>query len=336
MDDQNAEIAILNKKLMQVSGGFRQAILILTANREGLFDLLNVNPATIPLIAAKKVWDERATGIFMNALVSLGFLQKSGDHYSNTEISQELLVSGSPHYQGDILKHNWNLLEFRWMRLEEVLKSGQPVGAVVADDRGERLHNFIAGMANSARLLGESLWSQVDLNGRKRLLDVGGGPGSYAFEACQKFPGLQAVVFDLPEVEPIFQEYRNESNVGERVVFQAGDYLKTTLPSGFNAVLLSNIIHSLGKNDNLTLLTKIREALVPDGLLVLKDFFISPDGTQPLWTALFAVNMLLGTDAGTTYSREGVESWFQQTGFTLVRAFDLTEQTGVLIAKKVA
>lgn len=335
MENRDNDIEALNKRLQQVAGGFRQSILLLSANRHGLFDLLADKPASATEIAAAKKWDERATGIFLNALVGMGFLRKAGEVYSNAEISQKLLVAGSPDYQGDILKHNWNLLEHRWIHVDEVLASGRPVGAPTPGQVQERLHNFIAGMANSARLNAQALWAQVELRGYKRLLDVGGGPGSYGFEACRRFPMLSAVDFDLPEVEPIFREFREKSGVGGRVTFHAGDYLEDSLPAGFDVALLSNIIHSLGEDENLGLLGKIHESLDPGGLFILKDFFVSEDGTLPVVNSLFAVNMLLGTESGRTYIRSEVEQWLDQTGFGEIRYFDLTEQTGVLIAKKV-
>jgi SAM-dependent methyltransferase len=328
------EIASLNQQLMQMANGFRQSILLLNANRLGVFDSLAKKALTAAQLAAQKGWDVRATGLFLNALTGMGLLIKSDGLFSNSDLAAKLLVAGSPFYQGDILRHNQNLLEYRWIRVTEVLQSGRPVGAPVTAQSEERLHDFIAAMANSAQLTAESLWREVDLSGNKHLLDLGGGPGSYAFEACRQFPKLEAVVFDLPEVESIFLEFQAKSETGKRVTYHAGDYLNDLLPGGFGAVLLSNIIHSLGEDENLLLLSKIREALRPGGIVIVKDFFVSADGTQPLWTALFAVNMLLGTESGNTYSRDGVETWLGQTGFEVARYFDLTDQTGVLIGKK--
>jgi SAM-dependent methyltransferase len=335
VNDHENEIASLNKRLQQVAGGFRQSLILLTANRYGIFDLLAGKPASAQDVAAAKSWDLGATTVFLNGLVAMGFLHKAGNLYSNTEISQKLLVAGTPDYQGDILKHNLNLLEYRWIRLHEVLKSGKPASSPAPGLEAERLHNFIAGMANSASLFAPSLWNQVDLSSYQRLLDVGGGPGSYAFEACKRFLGLEAVVFDLPAVEPIFDEYHAKSGLEGRVAFHGGDYLEEALPGGFDVALLSNIIHSLGEEENLVLLGKIRNALLPGGLLILKDFFISEDGTEPLWTALFAMNMVLGTESGNTYTRAAVEKWLSRTGFSLEKYFDLSEQTGVLLAKKI-
>jgi SAM-dependent methyltransferase len=335
MNKNPTEIATLNKQLMQMANGFRQSILLLNANRQGVFDLLAKKTLNSTQVATAKGWDVRATGLFLNALVSMGLLNKTNGLFSNSDLATTMLVAGSPYYQGDILRHNQNLLEHRWIHLSEVLKTGKPVGAPVTDQSEARLHDFIAAMANSAQLTAESLWREVDLSRSKRLLDVGGGPGSFAFEACSIFPALNAVVFDLPEVKSIFQEFQAISRIGNRVSFHAGDYLENSLPGEFDVALLSNIIHSLGEAENLLLLSKVREALLPGGIVIIKDFFVSTDGTHPLWTALFAVNMLVGTESGSTYSRVEVESWLSKTGFEVTQYLDLTEQTGVLIGKKV-
>jgi ubiquinone/menaquinone biosynthesis C-methylase UbiE len=165
-------------------------------------------------------------------------------------------------------------------------------------------------------------------------MDVGGGPGTYGLEACRRFPDLQAVVVDLPEVKLIFEEHRKNSPSGEKVRFVEGNVHSDPLPEGCDAVLLSNVIHSWSSEQNQSLLKKVDRVIAPGGLLIIKDFFISEDGTKPFFAALFSVNMLLGTPQGRCYTRSEVESWLAETSFKPVGFVELTEQAGVLQAMK--
>ena len=339
MSPMDPDITAMIAELSAKANAFRQSILLLTANRFDLFTQLSVKSMTSREIAERLSWNTRAAEVFLNALTALGVLRKEDGRFSNTAISQRLLVKDSPHYQGDILNHNLNLWE-RWSKVGEVLQSGKPARDPRKRRSTEELRNFISGMANTARVSAPDLWERVDLSGRRKLLDAGGGPGTYAFYACRRYPDLEAIVFDLPEVEPIFNEHRAEfgqkalPGVSDKVTFQAGDLHRDPLPEGCDAVLLSNIIHSWGEEENKAIFRKIDAALPPGSLLIIKDFFISEDGTQPLHAALFAVNMLVGTEKGGCYSRAQVKKWMQESHFRVVDDIQLTEQTGVLVGEK--
>lgn len=334
MSTVNSEVEGMVRELSAKVNAFRQSIVLLTANRHSLFSHIASEPMAASQVASRLNWDPRAGEIFLNALVAMGLLRKQDGCFSNTEISERLLVKGSPDYQGDILNHNLYLWE-RWSRIAEVLESGESLRHPQKRRSDDELRAFISGMANIARFSAEKLWERVDLSGRKRLLDVGGGPGIYSYYACTRFPGLEAVVFDLHDVEPIFEEHRERSGAGDRVQFHPGNHLADPFPGGFDVALMSSIIHSLGEDENRALLKKISSVLDPGGLVIVKDFYISEDGTQPLYAALFAINMLIGTQAGGCYSRRTVESWLTEAGFQPKQYFDLTEQAGVLVGEKV-
>lgn len=335
MEPTKIEIAELVQRLNQTANAYRQSILLLTANRFGLFTYLAGKRASAIQIAADLGWDGRIAEVFLNALAAMGFLKKAGGAFSNAEISGKLLVKGGPFYQGDILNHNLNLWE-RWSRVDEVLLSGEPLPEPGKRRGGDELRAFINGMANLAALTAGLLWEKVDLASRHRLLDVGGGPGVFALSACQVNPELEAVVFDLPEVEPIFAEHRKAAEVGRRAKFHAGDFLADPLPAGFDLALLSSIIHSYGEEDNRELIGKIHNSLVPGGLLLVKDFYLSEDGTEPLHAAVFALYMHLGTEEGGCYTRAAVETWLKDAGFEVQEYFLLAEQAGVVAGKKKA
>ncbi len=333
MNPIDPKIPILTKELSEKTNAYRESILLLTANRFDLFDRIAGRSVSASEFARQMEWDLRATEIFLNALAAMGMLQKKQGSFANSEITQLLLVKASPHYQGDILNHNLNLWE-QWSRVGDVLPTGRSLRDPDKKRSPKELRNFIDGMSNIARISAEKLWQEVDLSGRSKFLDAGGGPGTYALSACNHFPGLKAVVFDLPEVEPIFEEHRAKSDVPDRVSFSAGDLHSDPLPTDCDVALLSNIIHSWGEDQNRVIVNKLNEAMPSGSLLLIKDFFISEDGTEPLFSALFAVNMLLGTETGGCYTRNQVESWLKDTSFKPVDFIQLTEQAGVLVAEK--
>lgn len=333
MNHSNNHIVEMRSQLQRIANGFRPAILLLTANQLNLFTELSGKCETAQQIARRLHLDPRATGLFLNALTALGFLKKKDGTYSNSEISENLLVADKPGYQGDILKHNLNLWQ-RWSRIEEVLKTGLPARDPKTRRSDDELRSFILGMANLANSVASLLWEKITLKDPQRLLDLGGGPGTYSFAACRMHPGLSAVVYDLPEVEPIFREQCASHHLNGRVHFHAGDFIRDEIPAGFDVVLLSSIIHSLGEDENQRLFSKIAGSIAPGGTIIVKDFYISEDGTQPLHAALFAVNMLVGTQAGTCYTRSTVERWLQVSGFHSIRFMELDEQSSVVLAER--
>ena len=324
------------EKLTQLSRGFQSAIVLITAAKSGLFDLLDGDKALEPLDIAEKLgYDQRATSILLHALAGMEIIEKRDDgSFANSEIADELLVRGRKYYQGDILAHTGNLIE-RWSKLPEVLKTECPARQGFSPDDGEVLKNFIMGMSNIARLSAEKIAESLDLSGSRKMLDLGGGPGTYAITFCARNPEMKAVVFDRPEViEGITSGQIAESGLEKRVATLGGDYLRDSYGSGYDLVLVSNIIHSLGPEHNLDLLMNCRKAMADGGRIVVKDFLLDDDRVQPAFSSMFAVNMLVGTDEGNCYTIEEVRQWLTECGFSAPELIDLSPQSRMLVAKK--
>ncbi|MFH1735817.1 MAG: methyltransferase [bacterium] len=331
--DNDSNVLQMIKTLNDTANGYKQSILLLTANKCGLFMLINDEALGISAIADNLNWDQHAAEIFLNALTAMGFLQKQQDCYSNTEISKLLLIKGAENYQGDILMHSLHLWE-SWGRVAETLVSGKPNRDPKVPRSPERWRAFIDGMSNIAKISAVRLWDEIMLVNQAKLIDIGGGPGTYCYELCERLPEIECVVFDLPEVKELFAEHRARAGMENRVSFHVGNVHTDPLPDGCDAALLSNVIHSWSEEQNIAVLKKLDEALPAGSLILIKDFFISEDGTDPLFSALFAINMLIGTEAGGCYSRSKVETWLQETAFVPMDFIQLTEQAGVLVAAK--
>jgi ubiquinone/menaquinone biosynthesis C-methylase UbiE len=335
---KNSEIAAVYEKISRLSAisqGFSAAVVITTAAGLELFTMLHqAGPLDAAEIAARLGLDRRATELFLHALVGMGLLEKRDGKFTNSELADELLVKGSPYYQGDILRHNGNLLG-RWIRLPEVLKTGKPVeGYRPADDRTMR-RNFILGMANNASLSAQKVAAVFDLSAYRKMLDLGGGPGTYAIAFCRLNPQLSAVIFDLPEViDEITADQVASSGLTERIGFIRGDYLNDDLGKGYDFIFISNIIHSLGEEENRLLLGRAFKALEAGGRVVVKDFLLDENRAYPPHSSMFALNMLLGTRAGRTYTLSEMRDYLAGAGFCYEKLIDLTPQARMAVAVK--
>ncbi len=173
-----------------------------------------------------------------------------------------------------------------------------PVRQGIAQADEERRESFLLGMFNLANLLAPVLVKQVDLHGRRRLLDLGGGPGTYAIHFCQQNPELKASVYDLPTTRPFAERTIERFGLKERIDFQEGDFLRDKINGSFDVAWLSHILHGEGPEGCARLVEKAVTALEPGGLIMIHEFILNDDQAGPLFPALFSLNMLLGTEAG--------------------------------------
>ncbi len=321
------------EKLTSLARGFQPAVVLTTAAEYELFELLAEGPLSPEQVAAAKGLDARATGIVLHALAGMRLLEKEPDgRFTLSELAAELLVRGKPWYQGDIIRHTGHLIE-RWAQLPQVLKTGRPgAGGCPQDDKRQR-RDFILGMSNNARLSAAKVGALLDLGGVRRMLDLGGGPGTYAISFCEQVPGMRATVFDLPAViDEVTREQVELAGMSDRIDFRRGSYLNDDYGSGYDLVFISNIIHSLDEAGCRELVRRSREALVPGGRLIVKDFLLDEDMVDPPFSSLFAVNMLVGTEGGRCYSLDEVRHWLSELGFgDGVTVAELTPQARMVI-----
>jgi len=219
--------------------------------------------------------------------VAIGLLEKTGARYRNAELSEKYLVAGRPLYQGDIIAHAASVWRF-WDRLQEQIVLD---GAHQGGKRDEH-RNFIMGMHNIAVAgRAEMLIDNVDLSGRKRLFDVGGGPGTYSIAACKRYRQLTAVVFDLPETIAITREVIAAERLQDRVSVQEGNWDTDGFGADNDVVLLSNVLHGPSSNAQFKL-RKAYNSLVAGGLVVIQEFLLNNEETGPVIPALF--NIMVG------------------------------------------
>ena len=175
----------------------------------------------------------------------------------------------------------------------------------------------------------------IDLKGKKRLLDLGGGPGTYAIHFCMANPKLEATVFDLPTTRPFMEKTVERFNLSDRIDFQPGSYLTDEVPGRYDAAWLSHILHGEGPDDCLAIIQKAVSAVEPGGMIMIHDFILENSMDGPLFPALFALNMLLGTPSGQAYSQAQIEEMLEKAGARNIERlpFKGPTESGILIAE---
>ncbi len=270
----------------------------------------------------------------MNALVSLGFLTKQDDLFFNTTESFTFLSKKSPEYLGGLMhsNHLWNT----WSNLTRVVMSGKPANPSEINERGEGwLFPFINAMHDRATRQAPSQLAAVDLSGVKRLLDVGGGSGAYSMAFINMKPDIEATVFDLPNVIPITKKFLAREGYPDKIKTYEGDYTTDELPKGFDLVFLSAIIHSNPLETNALLIRKCFAALNKNGKIVIQDWIMNNDRTQPMAGAIFAINMLVGTEAGDCFTEHEVRGMLNAAGFKNISRRELETGSSQMIASKI-
>ncbi len=318
--------------IMELATAFQRSRPLLTAFELGLFTALASEARTSDEVAAAIGAEPRATDRLMNALVALELLEKVDGRFGNSPLAGKYLVKGRPDYLGGLghTNHLWDT----WSRLTAVVRAGRPEGLGDTDERDDDwLRPFIAAMHTRARQSAGQVVAMLDLDGVSRVLDVGGGSGAYAMAFVRARRGISAVVFDLPKVVPLTRMYTQQEGLAAEVVTVAGNYLHDPLGEGYDLVFMSAVIHSNAVKDNRLLFEKAARALRPGGQLVVQDFLINEERSGPLQPALFALNMLVGTPAGDTYTESEVRQWMAEAGFGGIRRLDTPVGTNLMIGR---
>jgi ubiquinone/menaquinone biosynthesis C-methylase UbiE len=295
-------------EIRKLWSGFQSARVLLTANNYRIFDFL-IKQKAVADIAHDIGADKRAVEIVLDALTGLGLLKKQQNKYKNTTIASRFLVSGTPLYQGDIIKHA-DTLWHNWSGLDTVVKTGTPF-------RTSQNHcAFILGMHNLAVFKAGKIIKGIGLRGVRTALDLGGGPGTYAVEMAQR--GICVTLFDTPDTIKIAKRVIDKKKK-KNLNFIGGDFFYDNLGKDYDLVLISQIFHSYSKKNNIMLLKRCKKALNKNGRIVIQEFFIDENRTHPSRSALFSINMLVNTEGGRCYSPDEIKDWLYELNFRNVR-----------------
>ncbi len=324
------EAGILPDDLNETIRGFMSSRAVLTALELDVFTAVGEG-ALAPEVAGRIQADPRATEMLLNALASLKLLDKKDGSFHVSPVSARFFVEGSRDNARAGLIHTANLWQ-RWSTLTECVRAGTAVQTGKRD--GSWTQAFIAAMDRNARERAHSVVEAVGTDGLRRMLDLGGGSGAYSITFAKAIPGLQADVLDVSEVLSLTRDYIRKAGLSDRVHTRPGDMLHDPLGEDYDLILLSAICHMFSPEENRDLFHRAYAALAPNGRLVVQDFILEPDKTAPRFGALFALNMLVGTRAGSSYSEPEYTAWLREVGFGEVRRVRLAGPSGLMIATR--
>jgi SAM-dependent methyltransferase len=303
-------------EILLMSRSYQPACILAAAADLDLFRCLEGRDRSAGEIARSLVTDLRATTLLLDALAALEILDKMGDRYSVPPTLLPLLSSEEPGSVLAMARHQANCLR-RWARLTRVVVSGKPPerepgpGGPEADTQ-----SFIGAMHDiSAPVAREVIRALEGIPG-SRLLDVGGASGTWTLALLEGRPGASAVLFDLPEVIPLARSRLGAAGMIDRVLLVAGDFLRDPLPAGSDLAWISAIIHQNSREQNRILFASVLRALTPGGHIALRDVVMEPSRTSPAAGALFALNMLVSTEGGGTYTLDEIREDLEASGFS--------------------
>ena len=303
-----------------------------TAVKMDLFTVIGDGRPSAGEIAQKVDGVVNGVERLLNALVAMELLDKQSETYINTSCGRELLAKDSPGYLGHIIMHHHHLLE-SWSKLDQAVKSGQPQRTRSSYSKEEWRESFLMGMFNMAMGLAPQIVPVIDVSNRQHLLDLGGGPGTYAIHFCLNNQNMKATVFDLPTTRPFAEKTIQHFNLKDRIDFMDGNYLEDPVEGHYDVAWLSHILHGEGPDDCRRIIQKAVDALEPGGMIIIHDFILNNSMDGPLFPALFSLNMLLGTESGQSYSEEQIQDMLTAVGVRDIRriAIQSPNDSGIIL-----
>ena len=326
-------VSISYESIIELANSFRQSRVFLTAIELDLFSALDGHLRTSAEVAGSINTDHRATDRLMNALCALGILRKTKDKFYNSDEASRYLVKGKPEYAGN-LNHTAHLWK-SWNTLTEAVQKGTRVykreNKKNEDDWRE---SFIAAMHHRAKKQAEIVPLMLDLTNVNNMLDVGGGSGVFSMGFINAKKEIKATIVDLPDVLPITEKYVKEAGLEDSIKTIPGDYMSVAFGSGYDLVYLSAVIHINSHEENESLIKKCADSLNQNGQVVVQDFIMDEKRINPPYGAIFALNMLVNTERGDTYTGGEVSEWMKKAGLKSIEKKETGFGTSLVIGYK--
>ena len=317
--------------MLSLARNFMESRILLTGAELDLFTLLGPAPLSAQEVAVRIHADLRALTILLDALAAMGLLVKKKETYQCPPSIFLGLAAEAPESVLPMVLHMADLWR-RWSDLTRVVQGASLSEKPLAPSQeAKQLQAFIGAMHAIASPLAGRVVAAIVPGSSKALLDVGGGSGIYTLAFLQAAPAMRATLFDRPAVIEIAQHHLSRAGLLDRVTLVVGDFYRDELPPGHDLAFISAIIHQNSPEQNLDLFIKVFRSLNFGGRIVIRDHVMAEDRTYPRDGAIFAVNMLLGTTGGNTYTFEEIKVGLQQAGFTHIRLLQEGEQMDALV-----
>jgi ubiquinone/menaquinone biosynthesis C-methylase UbiE len=327
------------ERIMQFAWGYVPPLVLEAAIRHRVFDVLDAGPKTVQEVRKDTGASERGLSAIMNALVGLNFLAKdSQGRYSLTPESAAFLVSTKPSFQGGLIRHCSEHLIPKWLSLNEIVATGRPVQAVNQQAGGsEFFEKFVVDIFPMSYPSAQNLARHLNLSAATqpvRVLDLAAGSGVWGIALAQSSEKVHVTAVDWAKVLPITRKTVARFGLTERFSFVEGDLLQADFGSNQTVTTLGHILHSEGIERSRQLLAKTFRALASGGTIAIAEFLVNTDRTGPVNGLFFAVNMLVNTDTGDTFSFEEISSWLTEAGFINARTIETPGPSPLILATK--
>jgi precorrin-6B methylase 2 len=324
---------------MQMCWGFAPPLIIGAAIQHKLFDTLAASPLSVDQLAQRTNTHPRAVRNIANALTAFGLLAKDAqDRYTLSPESDTFLVSTKPSFQGGIFKHIDTQLIPKWLHINEILKTGKPPASVNQEDSGgEFFQNFVEDIFPMSYPAATALGKSLNLAQSKspvRVLDLAAGSGVWGIALAQQSPSVRVTAVDWPAVIPVTQRIATRFNVADRFTYIEGDLNTVDFGRDHTLATLGHILHSEGPQKSKSLIQKTYNALAPGGQIAIAEFLSNDTRTGPPNAAIFAVNMLVNTDDGDTFTLPEISAWLKSAGFTEIKTLEAPGPSPLILAKK--
>jgi predicted O-methyltransferase YrrM len=302
-------------RLLELARSYRPATVFAAAADLDLFSALAAEPLTARALSRKLGCDLRALSTLLDALTALEFLVKHDERYSLPAGADTLLTAAGPDSILAMAQHQANCLR-RWAQLAQVVKTGRPAERIasVRGAAGDQ-EAFISAMHSVSAPMADRVVQALPAIQFRHLLDVGGASGTWTMAFLRVCPTATATLFDLPDVLPMARRRLTDAGLADRVRLVAGDFTKDTLPPGADLAWVSAVVHQNSREQNRQLFARVFRALLPAGWIAIRDILMDPSRTRPVAGALFAVNMLVGTKAGGTFTFHELREDLEAAGF---------------------
>jgi SAM-dependent methyltransferase len=335
----SASAPVTPERIFQFAWGYAPPLVLEAAIRHHVFDVLDSGPKSIPEISQATGASERGLTAIMNVLVGLDFLSKDQHGiYSLTPESAAFLVSTKPGFQGGLIRHSSEHLVPRWLHLNQVVATGQPVAAVNQQGPGSDFFaEFVNDIFPMSYHVAAQLAQHLNLHGADApvsVLDLAAGSGVWGIALAQSSSQVHVTAVDWPGVIPVTRKTVERFGLADRFSFVEGDLLQADFGASHNVATLGHILHSEGIERSKALLAKTFRALAPGGTIAIAEFLVNADRTGPLGGLIFAVNMLVNTDCGDTFSFEEISAWLREAGFENARTLDTHGPSPLILATR--
>jgi 3-hydroxy-5-methyl-1-naphthoate 3-O-methyltransferase len=322
-------------ELLELANAYQRSKTLFALIEFQLPTLLARRPLTLAEIAAALELHPLAADSFLNACIALGLIERSGAEYRNSSLAKEFLAQGKLSYLGDQFMSYDRTSYPLWANLAQNLRQWQP-GATDTDlppddDQGE------AGMRdrhNLSLLIGNALGEAFDFSRFNRMLDLGGGTGAMSLSICAQHSNLRSLIFDLPQVARLAQEYVAESGLGDRIEVMSGNFKLDELPDNFDVALLANLLSVASEQTNRKLFERIYARLPVGGAIILSGYVLDDGRAGPLIPLLFCLQDINWQAPDVERDAATYGEWLAAAGFVEIEHRAFCPPTSLVVGRK--